>query len=222
MDHALRLVLPLAAAFLTAAAPAAFAGERLPVVPVSDSGGFDKACPNYYRQGNDADVTADVAEEFCNCISAEISGQGLGTEVLDFLGRTYSEDLTTFMDQYPKGEAWMQSYFAAEKQCKENHDYGSNQPPADDNEGDDQSAANFPVDAGSWGGIVRAGPGQQYAKLTSLAQGEGITLLENTGIVSNDYPWFRIRYRGKREGYQWGGIICSIGDQVEGTFETCP
>ena len=217
----LRLALPLAAAFLVAVAPAALAGEQLPVVLVSDSSGFDKACSNYYRQGNDQDVTADVAEEFCNCISAEISGQGLGTDVLDFLGRTYSEDLTAFIDQYPKGEAWMQSYFAAEKQCKESHDYGSNQPPADDNEGDDQSAAAFPVEAGLWGGIVRAGPGQQYAKLTALAEGEGITLLENTGIVSNDYPWFHIRYRGKREGYQWGGIICSIGDQVEGTFETC-
>src|SRR3954453_10102824 len=131
MNHALRFVLPLAASFLIAAAPAAFAGERLPVVLVSDSGAFDKACPNYYRQGNDQDVTADVAGKFCNCISAEIAGQGLGSEVLDFLGRTYSEDLTAFIDQYPKGEAWMQAYFAAEKQCKNNHDFGSDQPPAE-------------------------------------------------------------------------------------------
>ena len=142
--------------------------------------------------------------------------QGLGSEVLDFLARTYSEDLTTFIHEYPHGEDWMQAYFAAEEQCKNNTDFGSNEPPAD------AGGADFPVAAGSWGGIVRTGPGQQYPRLTSLGEGERITLLENTGIVANDYPWFRIQYRGRREGYQWGGIICSLGDQVEGTFETCP
>jgi hypothetical protein len=205
MNHALRLVAPFAAFIL--AVPAALA---------SSSGAFDRACPNYYRQGNDADVMTSIATEFCTCIAGNVEGQGLGSEVLDFLARTYSEDLTAFMSEYPDGEAWMQAFFAAEEQCKNNTDYGSNEPPPAG------SGGEFPVEAGSWGGIVRSGPGQQYGKVTSLAEGERITLIANTGEWSNDYPWFEIRFRGNRRGFQWGGIICSIGDQVEGTFETCP
>jgi hypothetical protein len=213
MIQSLRLAAPLAAVTL-AAAPAALAGERLPIVLVSSSGAFDRACPNYYRQGNDADVLAELAEPFCTCMSGNIEAQGLGSEVLDFLARTYSEDLTTFIHEYPSGEAWMQAYFAAEEQCK-NTDYGSNTPPED-------AGDAFPAEAGSWGGIVRSGPGQQYGKVTSLAEGERITLIAKSDVWSNDYPWFEIRFRGNRRGFQWGGIICSIGDQIDGTFETCP
>ena len=43
-----------------------------------------------------------------------------------------------------------------------------------------------------------------------------------TGVTDNDYPWFKIRYRGNRQGYQWGGIICSLDAPIDGTFETCP
>ncbi len=85
-----------------------------------------------------------------------------------------------------------------------------------------QSGDDFPMAAGSWGGIVRAGPGREYAKVGSLAEGERITLLKNTGVVTNDYPWFRIRFRGNREGYQWGGIICGLEGLIDGAFETCP
>ena len=205
MIHVLRLATPLAAIIL-AAPTAAFA---------SSSGVFDRACPNYYRQGNDPDVMTGIATEFCTCIAGNVEAQGLGSEVLDFLARSYSEDLTTFIHEYPNGEAWMQAYFAAEEQCKNNTDFGSNEPPAG-------SGDAFPVEAGSWGGIVRSGPGQQYGKVTSLAEGERITLVARSGVWSNDYPWFEIRFRGNRRGFQWGGIICSIGDQVEGTYETCP
>lgn len=205
----------LALSAAMAATPAAIAGNNLPVVLVSSSSAFDKACPRYYRQGNDQDVLPEVATEYCTCIAGNMDAQGLGSEVMDFLARTYSEDLTTFIDQYPNGEAWMQAYFAAEEQCKNNTDYGSNQPP------DQGGNGGFPMEAGSWGGIVRAGPGQEYARVATLAEGESITLLENTGVYSNDYPWFKIRYRGGREGYQWGGIVCGYGAPIEGAFETC-
>jgi hypothetical protein len=193
------------------------ANERLPVVLVSSSAAFDRACPRYYRQGNDPDVMTSIADEFCTCIAGNMDAQGLGSEVMDFLARTYSEDLTTFIDDYPNGQAWMDAFFAAEQQCKNNTDYGSNQPPADAGE-----SGGFPIEAGSWGGIVRSGPGQEFSKLATLAEGERITLIENTGVWANDYPWFRIEYRGSRRGYQWGGIICSVGNQVDGTYETCP
>lgn len=127
----------LAVFFATAAA---VAGERPPLHLVSSSSGFDSACSNYYRQGLDADIQASIASQFCACIVDNIKAQGLDSEVLDFLGRTYSEDLTAFIGEYPKGEAWMKSFFAADMQCKQNADLGSNQPPQ----------ADTRVEAGSW------------------------------------------------------------------------
>lgn len=78
-----------------------------------------------------------------------------------------------------------------------------------------------PVAAGSWGGVVRNGPGQSHARITALREGERVTLLANTGVVWNDYPWFLIRFRDGQLGFMWGGILCSRGAQVEGTFQRC-
>ena len=82
-------------------------------------------------------------------------------------------------------------------------------------------ASVFPVDAGSWGGVVRTGPGMHHQRMTSLAEGEPVTLLENSGVFMGDYPWFRIRYRGGQVGYQWGGILCSTTTQVAGLHSPC-
>ncbi len=82
--------------------------------------------------------------------------------------------------------------------------------------------SGFPVEAGSWGGKVRSGPGMEHAQIASLRQGEPLTLLARTEIVFNDYPWFRIRTSDGLEGYQWGGVVCARGVAVEGAFETCP
>ncbi|MGH1406364.1 MAG: MliC family protein [Rhodomicrobiaceae bacterium] len=81
-------------------------------------------------------------------------------------------------------------------------------------------AITFPRQARSWGGIVRSGPGQHYKKRASLREGEWITLLEKTGEMFQDRPWFKIKYRG-RIGYHWGGIVCSVGTYVEGTYQVC-
>jgi hypothetical protein len=202
-------------AAMSAAIAASAAGERLPVVLVSDSPAFDRACVVYYRQGNDPDVTRDIAAQFCQCLAGEYASYGLGEDALDFFARTLSEDLTAFINEYPEGESWMQQSFRADRQCK-NADYGSNEPPpADTNQG------GFPFEAATWGGVVRSGPGQEFSRLASLAEGERITLVENTGVFWNDYPWFKILYYGNRRGYQWGGIICSLGNPIEGAYETC-
>lgn len=74
--------------------------------------------------------------------------------------------------------------------------------------------------AKSWGGIVRSGPGQNFARIASLNEGEPITVLEQTGAQFQGRPWFKISFRG-RVGYHWGGIICPIGRPVPGTFEVC-
>lgn len=89
--------------------------------------------------------------------------------------------------------------------------------------GPNASAPDFnrPIDAGSWGGVVRSGPSQSYARLTALREGERVALLFNTGIVWNDYPWFLIRFRDNQLGFMWGGILCSRGAQVAGTYQTC-
>jgi hypothetical protein len=216
MQSLRRFAAPLVlSALATLCAPVGAAGgERLPVVLVSDSPAFDRACVVYYRQGNDPDVTRDIAARFCQCLAGEYASYGLGEDALDFFARTLSEDLTAFIGEYPEGESWMQQSFRAERQCK-NADYGSNEPPPDAGEG------GFPFEAATWGGIVRSGPGQEFSRLASLAEGERITLVENTGVFWNEYPWFKILYRGNRRGYQWGGIVCSLGNPIEGAYQTC-
>lgn len=79
----------------------------------------------------------------------------------------------------------------------------------------------LPQRAKSWGGIVRSGPGMNYRKKASLSEGEWIIILERTNVVMNGYPWFQIQYRGGRKGFKWGGILCSVGPVIEGTFQTC-
>lgn len=106
------------AAFVLACLPATAgaANDRLPVVPVSSSPAFDQACSTYYSQGNDQAVEAAEAGEFCACLADELENQG--QDALEFFARTYSEDLTTFFHEYPKGEAWMEASFAADETCK--------------------------------------------------------------------------------------------------------
>lgn len=81
--------------------------------------------------------------------------------------------------------------------------------------------ASFPIRAASGGGVVRSGPGTQYRKRASVGQFEPVTVIRNTGKMMNGYPWFEIRYRGGKKGYQWGGIICSTDQPFTGTFDTC-
>lgn len=80
----------------------------------------------------------------------------------------------------------------------------------------------FPIMAGSWGGKVRAGPGMEYAHVTSLKEGDSVDLIGLTDVEMNGYPWFHIQYRGGSEGYKWGGILCAKDIWVEGLFERCP
>lgn len=78
-----------------------------------------------------------------------------------------------------------------------------------------------PVAAGSWGGIVRSGPGMEHARLASLREGERVELLYNTGVVWDGYPWFLIRFRNGQLGFQWGGILCRLEVPVDGLYQTC-
>ncbi len=77
------------------------------------------------------------------------------------------------------------------------------------------------IEAGSWGGKVRAGPGTNFNQVASLQNGDPVRLLEDTRIMFNGYPWYRISYKGGRTGYQWGGILCGYGNPIGGTFGVC-
>ena len=78
---------------------------------------------------------------------------------------------------------------------------------------------DFPVAAGSWGGGLRDGPGQQFRKIGSLQEGEPVTLIAD--VVENGFPWFKITTQKGQTGYQWGGILCSTGAERPDIFKTC-
>lgn len=81
---------------------------------------------------------------------------------------------------------------------------------------------DFPVEAGSWGGIVRSGPGQDYAKQDSLSEGETVSLMGVAPELDNGYPWFKIWYgKDQRKGYMWGGILCAKGAERPDVYKTC-
>jgi uncharacterized protein YecT (DUF1311 family) len=79
----------------------------------------------------------------------------------------------------------------------------------------------------SLGGKIRSGPGIEYAQTGSLSEGDLVSLEENTGVMMNGYPWFKIiQYDNSSgaeivSGYQWGGILCSF-NIVSGVFNQCP
>ena len=83
---------------------------------------------------------------------------------------------------------------------------------------------DFPVAAGTWGGIVRSGPGQSYKKQTSLAEGEPVSLMGVAPELDNGYPWFKIWYGPTNDttGYMWGGILCAKGVARPDVYQMCP
>ncbi len=81
---------------------------------------------------------------------------------------------------------------------------------------------DYPMTAGTWGGIVRGGPGQDNDKIGSLKEGEEVTLMgPPVSVTPNDYPWFKISFRDGRIGYMWGGLLCSTGAERPDLFKLC-
>ncbi|MEP0943851.1 MAG: lysozyme inhibitor LprI family protein [Rhizobiaceae bacterium] len=82
------------------------------------------------------------------------------------------------------------------------------------------------IPAASWGGKLRSGAGTEFSQVGSLKEGEPVSLVENTGVIFNGFPWFKILYQNPANGqmneaYQWGGILCAFSD-VEGVYQRCP
>jgi hypothetical protein len=97
---------------------AAFAAIAVAPAFASSSANFDRDCPNYYNQNLDPDVNAEDSTAFCSCLADEYAAAGLGTDALDFFARTLSDDLTTFIHEYPKGDTWMEQSFKSDPVCK--------------------------------------------------------------------------------------------------------
>lgn len=81
---------------------------------------------------------------------------------------------------------------------------------------------DFPVVAGSWGGVVRDKPGKQYRQIDSLEEGEEITLMGRSDVMEDGYPWFKIAYRDGKIGFKWGGILCAVGAERPDVYKVCP
>ena len=71
----------------------------------------------------------------------------------------------------------------------------------------------------SCGGILRSRPTMTAGKVATVAEGQRFDSVEDTGVWTDDYKWFRVRYGGL-EGYQWGGIFWTQGGR-EGTIPSC-
>ena len=70
----------------------------------------------------------------------------------------------------------------------------------------------------AWGGNVRSGPGEGFARIASVRMGAEITTLAVTDrLWLGEYPWFRVRLPDGREGYIAGGLLCSR-DGRDGMF----
>lgn len=72
----------------------------------------------------------------------------------------------------------------------------------------------------SLGGSLRDGPGTEFPKIGSLAEGSPVNINANTGVNFNGYDWFKIS-NGTSISYQWGGIMCSNLVKLEGIYEQC-
>lgn len=82
-----------------------------------------------------------------------------------------------------------------------------------------QATKGNPVSGRSYGGIVRSAPSQSSARVASLQENAQLTIVQNTGVVTDGYAWFRIQ-AGSVSGYQWGGIMCS-DVPVPDIYEAC-
>ena len=77
------------------------------------------------------------------------------------------------------------------------------------------------IEAGALGGNVRAKPQIDAERVAKLEPGESVVLVENSGVLLNGYPWFKIEFRDGKTGHVWGGILCARQIAVAGLRNQC-
>lgn len=70
----------------------------------------------------------------------------------------------------------------------------------------------------SFGGNLRAGPGTQFADVGSTFNGQPLTLVSDSFVSLNGFTWWRVRLQNGQEAFQWGGLLCSPGNNLGGVF----
>jgi len=83
------------------------------------------------------------------------------------------------------------------------------------------------IEGASLGGKVRSGPGTSYKVADMLKKSSLVTILEDTGVMLDGYPWFKIVHIDNASGYsvsgyQWGKTLCSFSGGVSGLYNKCP
>lgn len=73
----------------------------------------------------------------------------------------------------------------------------------------------------SLGGNMRTGPGVNHSRMKPLRGDTRLVILSNTRVRYRGYDWFRVKLADGRTGFQWGGILCSEGEAVEGLKRAC-
>jgi hypothetical protein len=86
------------------------------VASASASPAFDRACIDHYRQVDEAGVG--TPESYCECLADWYARQGLGVDALDFFARVYTEDVASFVGDYPQADAWMKEASTAKLMCR--------------------------------------------------------------------------------------------------------
>lgn len=79
----------------------------------------------------------------------------------------------------------------------------------------------FPAPGASLGGKVRESADINSKHIFSMPELAPITLLAREDKTWNGAPWFRVKTKDGRTGFQWGGIICSKGEFIPGVYKTC-
>tara|TARA_Y100000815_G_C13318391_1_gene491391 strand:+ start:602 stop:1213 length:612 start_codon:yes stop_codon:yes gene_type:complete len=92
-------------------------------------------------------------------------------------------------------------------------------PPADVEQPMGEAEINVP--GRSLGGKLREGPGVEFPDIGSLPEGMPLILNANSHVEFNGFEWFRVVLTDGRVGYQWGGILCSEDQEIQGLLRMC-
>ena len=98
---------------------------------------------------------------------------------------------------------------------------GSEQFGCDVVQASNQSGGGINRQGRSLGGNMRSGPGTNYDKVAGLPEGTPVTILSDSGVRFDGYNWFEVVLDNGMRGFQWGGIMCSNGDRLNGIYSAC-
>lgn len=77
------------------------------------------------------------------------------------------------------------------------------------------------VSGQAYGGVLRAKPDMNSARLGYVKEDESIHLIKRSDAFMNGYSWFKIRRANGDTGYLWGGLLCSSSRTDVGAYKTC-